>query len=267
MPDPLIDPTLADSTKEPVILAVRAEGPDSRVTASHTHARGQLLGAVRGLITVGARAGQWVVPAIHAVWIPPHHPHSLRTHGPFAGWSVYVAEASCTGLPKTPCAMRVTGLLREAVMRAATWRQGARDELQMHLAGVILGEINLLPPAPFGLPMPTDPRLVRIARSLIADLSDNRSLESWAIRVGMAPRTVTRRFPLETGFSFTVWRQRARLMRALELLAAGVPVTTIAFDLGYETAGAFSALFRRHFGTTPTEYLASEVAEAPDELL
>ncbi|UMX68964.1 helix-turn-helix domain-containing protein [Klebsiella pneumoniae] len=47
------------------------------------------------------------------------------------------------------------------------------------------------------------------------------------------PRTLTRRFrEPETGFSFSEWRQRIRLLRALELLAASKPVTAITLDPG-----------------------------------
>jgi AraC-like DNA-binding protein len=73
---------------------------------------------------------------------------------------------------------------------------------------------------------------------------------------GMAPRSLTRRFVTGTGFSFTAWRQRVRLLRALELLAAGKPVTAIALDLGYDNSSAFIALFRRVFGATPGQYRA-----------
>jgi AraC-like DNA-binding protein len=58
----------------------------------------------------------------------------------------------------------------------------------------------------------------------------------------------------ETGFNFTAWRQRARLMRSLEMLAAGEPVATIAYDLGYSSPSAFISLFRRSFGHTPASY-------------
>ncbi|NEU94725.1 helix-turn-helix transcriptional regulator [Bradyrhizobium sp. UFLA 03-164] len=102
--------------------------------------------------------------------------------------------------------------------------------------------------------MPTDPRLLRVARALADDPADKRRLDDWAILAGSPVRTLTRRFPIETGFSFTEWRQRVRLMRALEMLADEIPVTTIALDLGYETVSAFIALFRRTFGTTPARY-------------
>lgn len=43
-------------------------------------------------------------------------------------------------------------------------------------------------------------------------------------------------------------------MRALEKVADGVPVTTIALDLGYENVSAFIDMFRRALGTTPGKY-------------
>nr|WP_268828294.1 helix-turn-helix domain-containing protein [Lysobacter gummosus] len=53
------------------------------------------------------------------------------------------------------------------------------------------------------------------------------------------------------------WRQRTRLMRALERLAAGEAVTAVTLDLGYDSVSAFIAMFRRHLGATPTQYLKS----------
>jgi AraC-like DNA-binding protein len=70
----------------------------------------------------------------------------------------------------------------------------------------------------------------------------------------VSSRTLSRRFVQETGFSFTAWRQRARLLRSLELLAADQAVNAIALDLGYATASAFIGLFRRVFGETPAAY-------------
>lgn len=249
---------LASSSKGPLLIAAAQESGQPRVTRSHSHARGQLLGATHGLITVDVRDGRWVVPATHAVWIPPHTPHGLRSHGPFAGWSVYVAKPACADLPAEPYILAASGLLREAVSRATTWKAGATtlDAAQSRLAGVILDEIRTLPPVALGLPMPQDPRLLKIARALSARPDDGRRLEEWAEWAGIAPRTLTRRFVEETGFSFTEWRQRVRLLRALEMLAAGTAVTTIALDLGYDNVSAFIALFKRRFGVTPGRYEA-----------
>ncbi|PLY41290.1 AraC family transcriptional regulator [Janthinobacterium sp. ROICE36] len=236
------------------LRAMRIAHPQERVTGAHTHASGQLFGAMRGLLSVAADSGQWVVPASHCVWMPPHHVHALRSHGPFAGWSVYVDEANCASLPAAPCVMRVSGLLREAVGRASTWDEGALDARQIRVAGVILDEIADSPHEPFGLPLPTDPRLLRVARAVLDDLADERGVALLAAWAGLSPRTLARRFTIETGFTPSAWRQRARILRALELLAAGQPVTTIALDLGYDNVSAFIAMFKRVMGVTPGRY-------------
>ncbi len=260
MPNPM--PNLADFVDSPDgAVIVAGEGSEDRELGSgpHHHARGQLFGSLRGLLSVGVDDGVWIVPAIHAVWLPPHAVHSGRSHGPFHGWSAYVAEPACVTLPQRPCTIRTSGLLREAVLRACSWALDARQPLadaQAHVAAVILDEIRTLPAEPLGLPLPRDPRLQRIAHALIADPADERELACWADWAAVSARTLSRRFVSETGFNFTAWRQRARMMRSLEMLAAGRPVNAIALDLGYSTASAFINLFRRTFGETPAIYRA-----------
>jgi AraC-like DNA-binding protein len=245
-----------NSPEGPVVVAAEGNQESELAHGAHHHARGQLFGSLRGLLSVGVEHGVWVVPAIHAVWLPPHHAHSGRSHGPFHGWSVYVAEPACADLPQRPCAIRTSGLLREAVLRACTWPLGPLESANKHVAAVILDEIRSLPVEALGLPFPSDPRLQRVARALIADPADERDLERWADWAAVSARTLSRRFVQETGFNFTAWRQRARMMRSLEMLAAGAPVTTVALDLGYSTASAFISLFRRTFGETPSAYRA-----------
>ncbi len=246
-----------DFPAQPILFAVTGNHDSELSAQAHQHARGQLFGSLRGLLSVGVEDAVWIVPAIHAVWLPPHTLHSGQSHGPFHGWSVYVDEAACADLPPQACTLRTSGLLREAVLRACSWDLIPSVPLpnaQAHIAAVILDEIRDLPIEPFGLPLPQDPRLQRIARALITDPSDNKGMEQWADWAAVSQRTLSRRFVTETGFNFTAWRQRARLMRSLEMLAAGVPVANIAYDLGYSSPSAFISLFRRSFGQTPANY-------------
>ncbi|NMG66205.1 helix-turn-helix domain-containing protein [Azoarcus indigens] len=242
----------------PLLFAAQEHQEHELAAGPHQHVRGQLFGSLSGLLSVGLGDGLWIVPAIHAVWLPPHQVHSGRSHGPFHGWSVYVAESACADLPQRACTLRTSGLLREAVLRACSWPletpARALAPAQAHLAAVILEEIRSLPVEPLGLPLPSDPRLQRIARALIDEPADDRRLEQWAAWGAVSARTLSRRFVAETGFNFTAWRQRARMLRALEMLAADMPVSAIALDLGYSTASAFISLFRRTFGDTPASY-------------
>lgn len=248
----------ANSADGPVLFAVEERQDHELAAGSHRHARGQLFGSMRGLLSVGVEEGVWLVPSSHAVWLPPHEAHAGRSHGPFHGWSVYVAEPACADLPRRPCTIRASGLLREAVLRACSWPIEASTAplaaSRGHLAEVVLDEIRTSPPEPLGLPLPSDPRLQRIARALIDDPADERDLEQWADWGAVSARTLSRRFVSETGFNFSAWRQRARMMRSLEMLAAGAAVSAVALDLGYSTASAFIQVFRRTFGQTPATY-------------
>jgi AraC-like DNA-binding protein len=255
MSKPLVPPTLLDAMRAGPILVVARREVEVRDTASHTHAAGQLIGSLAGLLSVTTPTGSWVVPATHAIWIPPHVTHALRSHGAFEGWSVYVVEDACAELHPMPLTLRVSSLLREAVHRAAGWNRQPESMSELRLAAVVLDEIAALVVEPLGLPRPLDPRVRRITDAMLADLADDRSLESWASWAGIAPRTLARRLTAETGFGFSEWRQRARVLRTIELLAEGSPVTTIAMDLGYENVSAFIAMFRRTMGITPGRYV------------
>ena len=46
----------------------------------------------------------------------------------------------------------------------------------------------------------------------------------------------------------------ARVLEAMGRLANGAPVTQVALDLGYESVSAFSAMFRRAAGASPSAF-------------
>ena len=96
--------------------------------------------------------------------------------------------------------------------------------------------------------------IARICRWIVANPAEETSVTSWSKVVGASERTIIRLFPEETGMTFTRWRQQARLLAAVQMLANDRPVTEIATELGYDSPSAFSAMFRKALGSSPTEY-------------
>jgi AraC-like DNA-binding protein len=66
---------------------------------------------------------------------------------------------------------------------------------------------------------------------------------------------LARLFQQQLKMNFNAWRQQLRLMEALPRLLAGESVQSVARDLGYGSARAFSEMFRRLLGENPREYL------------
>ena len=156
------------------------------------------------------------------------------------------------------CVVQVSDLLRAAILRAMAFPDpvpGTGPEAR--LVAVIVDEIHAAPAAPLHLPMPRDPRARRVAEALRETPGDPRRLDEWATHAGASARTLERLFHREVAMSFGAWRQQARLLHALERLAAGESVTAVALELGFETPSAFIAMFRRALGTTPGRYFRS----------
>jgi AraC-like DNA-binding protein len=253
---PLIDPALADAARGPAVLAVCQRQAGPRRATWHAHARGQVISADRGLLSVDTGAFQVIVPAAYAVWLPPGMAHAVQSHGPFEGWSAYIDPVACGSLPAQPGVFHASDLLRAAIHRVAAWASGPWTPRRARLAAVVLDELAAMTPAPLTLPLPRDARLRRIAQALSDDPGCERRSDQWARWAGLSPRTLSRRFTQETGLSFTAWRTGLRVLRALPWLAEGMPVKAAAWDLGYSSVSAFIAAFRQVMGTTPAAYRA-----------
>lgn len=222
----------------------------------HHHRRAQLIYASSGVMTVTTRSAAFVVPPQRAVWMPGGVDHRIVAHNAVAMRTLYIEPEAAVELPTEVCVLQVAPLLRELIVTAvAAGPSYEPGSPQSRLMAVILDQIGTQPVASLDLPMPTDPRVLRVAQSLIANPADSRNLGEWARTVGASKRTLGRLFTAQTQMSFQAWRQQLRLLRALELLATGDNVTTIALKLGYDSTSAFIAMFRRCLGTTPTRYL------------
>ncbi len=225
----------------------------------HQHARGQLFCIESGLVHIRTAGGSWLLPAHRAGWIPTGIEHKASVSGVLSGWGVMITPRASAGLPQVPCVFGVSDLLRSLVRRATNW--SAQEMLLPHqrrILAVLLDEIRLARQEPLHLPMPTDRRLVRIASALIDDPAGGKTLGELAGDAGISERSARRLFNAETGLSFADWRQQARLVLALERLAARTPVADIADALGYATASNFIAMFRKAFGTSPSRYFSGQ---------
>jgi AraC-like DNA-binding protein len=125
------------------------------------------------------------------------------------------------------------------------------------LINTMFDQLLTAPSEHLHLLMPSDRRLRRIADALLADPADNASIAEWARRFGLSERTLSRLMFRDTGMTFGRWRRQCHIMLAIERLSQGKAVQTVAFDLGYESAGAFSTMFRKTLGVSPAKYLTT----------
>jgi AraC-like DNA-binding protein len=156
-------------------------------------------------------------------------------------------------LPGACRALDVTPLLRELVLELVERCPiDGDDKAAMRLAEVAVDGIAEAEVLRMQLPLPRDPRALRLAERLQAEPAETAELPELARDAGASARTIQRLFLAETGLSFSRWRQRLRLLHAAAALGAGESVTEAGLDAGYSGTSAFIAAFRKHFGVTPS---------------
>lgn len=226
---------------------------------THSHDTAQLTFAASGIVQVHTAEGRWLVPPQLAVWIPAGMPHSLDVLTDAELWMVHcqpsvLREWRATMIPERAFALRVTPLLHSLLVAAFAPDIGAgKAELVVRL---MLHDLVETAHAPTFLPLPMTLAARRVADMAIDDPRTEFSLDQLASRAATSVRTVSRLFPAETGLTFKAWRQRARIVHAMDRLARGETIARVTASCGFASTAAFSCAFRQVTAMTPTSFLA-----------
>jgi len=218
----------------------------------HKHASHQLLFAASGAMTVTGDCTTWMIPPGRAVLIPAGVLHSIRMWGDVAMRSLYFPRGAATDAFDACRVISVSPLLRELILRVAELAAlDSRDEADARLMGVLLDELAIAHIEPLLLPLPSDARALAAAGDILARPGGDATTDDVAKRSGLSARTLERLFRAETGMTFGLWRQKARLLESVRILAEGKSVTDASLEAGYSSVSAYIAAFKQTFGCTP----------------
>lgn len=225
--------------------------------AAHAHRKAQLVMTSRGIVRCEADQGVWIVPPRCAVWIPGGLTHSLTMAGNIELYCVFIEPAAAPTLPRQCCTLSISPLLEQLLLHVTQMPVLYDvDGADGRVATVLLDQLAAAPVEQLNFPMPSDAKLRKIAAAMMADPADRATIDEWGRRTGAAPRTLTRILQREIGMSFGRWRQQLHILIALQRLAEGASVHTVALELGYEGASAFVTMFRKALGKPPARYVA-----------
>ena len=221
----------------------------------HAHSWGHLNYASHGTLQMDVEGRQMLSPPQYAIWVPPNVVHGCHLRHAVVYRSIYVAPALCEALPARACMLAIGPIVKSILADFA--ERGVHipsEAADLRLAQVVVDQLARCRVEPNYLPGAESALLSAVLDALQANPGDHRSLAEWAATVHTTERTLARHCLRELGMSLGEWRQRLRLLRAIDALEAGRTVQEIAFDLGYSTASAFIAMFQRQAGTTPEQY-------------
>jgi AraC-like DNA-binding protein len=228
----------------------------------HSHPRGQLVYAARGVLSVHTERGTSIVPANRVAWVPAGFTHQHRAHSDTDMRIVFLPASLARLAPDHPAVFLVSDLAREVLLTLTGPRDddraaGGRDRAApAHLRRVLVDELREAPEQPLQLPEPRDDRLRAVTRMLHERPADNTALAELGRTIGASGRTLSRLFHDELGMTFYQWRTQLRIGHALVLLADGHDTTHVAHACGWSNPSHFIAAFTDVIGTTPGRHRA-----------
>ena len=237
------------------IVAVGNAHPDGHWISPHRHRRGQLLSSSTGTLVVTTERGAWVMPPQRGMWIPPDTSHSVRSVGDVSMQSLYVEPAHAKRMPSRNEVVDITPFMRCLLAEAMDVPPDySPDSRAGALMALIEYELHTLSALPLSLPYPLHATLAERCFRFLRKPDVHETAEQWCRELDLSMRSFSRAFRRETGMSFITWRQQACLLISLQRLAAGVSVTDVAMDLGYDNPASFTTMFKRVLGVAPREY-------------
>ncbi len=243
-----------------VVYVEKTHYPAGYRSYDHYNKSAQLIYPSHGVMRIETEAGLWVVPHLGACWLPAGQSHIVTTRSAMEMHSVYVSCQIALGrLPKKGTMLSISTLLRALIL----WVEERPSEdigkrihtstctaLIDHLVVECKSEQRTL-----RLPILRDTSLAPIESALSNNVTDKTSFSTWASRLSISTRSLSRKFAA-FGMGFVDYRSQAKLFRSIELLADGGTVTNVSHELGYPNASAFIAAFKAATGQTPGKYFS-----------
>lgn len=98
-------------------------------------------------------------------------------------------------------------------------------------------------------------------------LAEDLTVDAFAAKANLSPRTLSRRFESETGRGPMHWLAERRVEHARALLEdTELTVTEVAFASGFRSLQTFRRQFARHTGTSPRHYRQTFKGATPSRL-
>lgn len=126
---------------------------------------------------------------------------------------------------------------------------------QLCAAHILVSDPRTLNPILPGHRDHDDDAILKVQDWIESHYAESVTIERMAAEVGWAERTLKRRFRQATGLTPNLYVQKVRIDKAKKLLlATGMAVKEIAYDVGYENGSFFGRLFKKQVGCTPAEW-------------
>jgi AraC-like DNA-binding protein len=252
--------SLPEIDRQPKAVFVMHEKSEKLIPL-HTHTKGQLSYVQGGIAYITVNFKTYVVPARHYFWIPAEIPHILRI-----GYSAtvlrslyfYAHNDSIDPFYQKLGIYPASELLIQMINYTERWDGRNVGSAEKNFEFLVALK-NILPTMsnqalPIILPVTDDERMVKILKYLSKNIEKDLNLKAVSTKFNLSERSMSRLFQFTLNISFLQYLKTLRIITALEMiLKTNKTISEIAYDVGYETLGAFSNTFYSFTKSRPSD--------------
>lgn len=158
---------------------------------------------------------------------------------------------------RNPLALaEVRALLRKMLQENGKGRYGEKDVLHALLIQIVTTIVRIaLDDDHTHHETKCDPRISMVLHHLARHKDEEHTPRRYANELDLSVRRFSDLFKAATGTTFTAYVNAMRIDEAKHLLRTTEKrVSTVAFEVGYESLSHFNTIFKSLVGSTPTEY-------------
>ena len=248
-----------DEIAAPLWIDFRRD-PAQSVYPLHQHAWSEFIYAFNGVMQVQVGTQEYLTPPSHGIWLPAHLQHSGLNRTEISHATLYIHESLCQDLPQEAGILLSNPLVNALLMHLKHTDLDPHSAEHQRLLYVLLDQLKQAQLIRSYLPHTEHIKLRPILDYLHQHPNDQSSLCHLAKRHHMTERTLARYSQKELGMTLHEWRQRLKVMQALNWLNQQRSIEHIAFDLGYASASAFIQMFKRWMGMSPDQFRKTQSA-------
>lgn len=225
------------------------------IVSPHTSLWGDFNFSLNGTLEFDIEGKYYLSPPSYGLWLPPRTEHQslpvaheihyicIRLHPQFGN----VLGDVCRCFSIEP-------FFRTLVIQILEQQKKNSSPAYLeHLLQVLFDQLKQAPAHSHYLPQSAHPILAPILEQLADPDLFNLSLQQVLYNVAVSERHVLRLSQQELQLSLSEWRNRAKIIFAINQIRQGMAIKQLAYRLGYHHSSSFIEFFKRHTGQTPIQ--------------
>ncbi|HEX5381410.1 MAG TPA: helix-turn-helix domain-containing protein [Acinetobacter sp.] len=223
--------------------------------AAHSCIWGDFNFSLNGILDYEIEGIHHLSPPNYGLWIPAHTAHACiaREIQPTHYICIHLHPELCKYFPQTTKAVEISPFLRHLIKEVLRQKPVTTSAEYEHLLHVLLDQLRTAPAYEHYLPQTQHRVLKPILQQLANPQCFTKSLQQILHEFQFTERHLLRLSQQELQLSLAEWRNRAKILYAIDQLHAGSTVKKLAYDLGYQHSSSFIEFFKRYTGQTPAQ--------------